>query len=85
MAKKPVCLVCQKEMEVGFTVDHGDFNVSMLPRWYPGVPKAGTGTMFGVGPDAKHSGHVIVAYRCPACEALRLYAPSGGGGGVSAG
>lgn len=72
MATKPTCLVCQKEMEVGFFVDVG-FVQAQLPRWFPGVPKLG---FHGAVPEKNHPGHVILAYRCPECEALRLYAPS---------
>lgn len=71
MAEKPVCLVCHKEMVRGFMSD-GGIN---LPRWCAGEPKAGI-----LGGDAKlakaRDGIVVVAYRCPECEALRLYAPS---------
>lgn len=72
MTKKPVCLVCQKEMEQGFIAQPG-MPVN-LPRWCPGTPAPG---MFG---DVKRSqadaGFAVTAYRCPECEALRLYAPS---------
>jgi hypothetical protein len=75
MAAKPICLVCQKEMEPGFLTDLGHFDTIHIPRWSPGVPEKS----FWVG-EAKHSqlkqGLKVIAYRCPECEALRLYAPS---------
>jgi len=75
MAKKPVCLVCQKEMEVGYFLDRGH-STSELPRWFAGEPKPVLGELLGVAPKGRQNGCVIVAYRCPECEALRLYAPS---------
>jgi len=75
MAKKPVCLVCQKEMELGFMTDRGHGATVHLPRWCAGEPKP------GIFSEATRSqageGFTVVAYRCPECEALRLYAPSG--------
>jgi hypothetical protein len=75
MAKQPTCLICQKEMELGFLTDRGDYNLVNLPRWCPGEPKTGF-----LGGEVKGSqvrtGLAVVAYRCPECEALRLYAPS---------
>lgn len=76
MAGKPTCLVCQKEMVRGFMSDLGHANAVHLPRWCEGEPKPG---FFSFG-EAKRSqvseGLLVVAYRCPECEALRLYAPS---------
>ncbi len=74
MAGKPVCLVCQKEMTPGFMTDLGHYDTVHLPRWCPGEAQPS----FWTG-EAKHSqvkdGVKIVAYRCPECHALRLYAP----------
>lgn len=79
MAKKPVCLVCEKEMELGFMTDLGHGNTVNLPRWCSGTPSKDGWTKF-IGGDAKQQqrlqGLNVVAYRCPECEALRLYAPS---------
>lgn len=73
MAKKPVCLVCQKEMEPGFTIDRsGPLQLDLIPRWYPGEPRE----LFGSVMKPENKGCMIIAYRCPECEALRLYAPS---------
>jgi hypothetical protein len=76
MAGKPTCLVCQKEMVRGFITDFRHTTTLLVPRWCKGDPEKG---MFTVG-DAKISqadeGLKVVAYRCPECEALRLYAPS---------
>jgi hypothetical protein len=76
MAYKPTCLVCQKEMVLGFMTDQGHAASVNLPRWCEGEPKRGH---FTIG-DAKYAqmetGYKVVAYRCPQCEALRLYAPS---------
>jgi Domain of unknown function (DUF6487) len=75
MAGKPECLVCKKEMEKGFLIDVAGGGVIALPRWCQGEPEKS----FWLG-EAKHSqlkeGVKVVAYRCPECEALRLYAPS---------
>ena len=75
MAAKPVCLVCEVEMVRGFMTDLGHHSTIHVPRWCEGDPKAS----FWTG-EAKHSqreaGFKVVAYRCPTCEALRLYAPS---------
>lgn len=77
MADKPTCLVCDMEMVRGFMTDQGHGASVNLPRWIEGEPERG---FFTVG-DAKTSqlkeGLRVVAYRCPQCEALRLYAPSG--------
>jgi hypothetical protein len=75
MAAKPVCLVCDVEMVRGFMTDVGDNHSVNLPRWCEGDPKSS----FWSG-EAKHAqrnaGFKVVAYRCPTCEALRLYAPT---------
>lgn len=74
MAHKPVCLVCQKEMELGFMTELGHAQAVHLPRWCAGTPDKGFWT---IG-DAKHAqreaGAPVTAYRCPECKALRLYA-----------
>lgn len=75
MAKNPICLVCTVPMVQGFLTDLGDMNTIHLPRWCEGDPKSS----FWTG-EARQSqrkqGLRVVAYRCPMCEALRLYAPS---------
>jgi len=75
MAKKPVCLVCQKEMVKGFMTDVGHLNSLHIPRWCQGEaePSFWTGE---AKPSQVKAGFKVVAYRCPECEALRLYAPS---------
>lgn len=77
MAAKPVCLVCKKEMEPGFLTEYRHFNQIMLPRWCPGTPKEGS---WFDGSEVKTSqadaGLKVIAFRCPDCKALRLYAPS---------
>lgn len=75
MAKDPTCLVCQVAMEPGFLTDLGDLDRVNLPRWCAGKPERSR-----LGAEAKRSqkkaGLKVVAFRCPTCEALRLYAPS---------
>lgn len=75
MASQPTCLVCQKVMVKGFLSDLAHYNTILLPRWCEGEPKASW-----LSGEAKSSqvdkGVKVVAYRCPQCEALRLYAPS---------
>ncbi len=77
MAKKPICLVCQKEMERGFMTDLGDGDISAnIPRWCPGTPQPANWTGSEVKSEQFARGFKVVAYRCPECEALRLYATS---------
>ncbi len=77
MANKPTCLVCKKDMELGFLTDRAGGFAVHLPRWCRGTP--GERSLLQGGDvkfaDAKQ-GLKVVAYRCPQCEALRLYAPS---------
>lgn len=76
MAYQPTCLVCQREMVLGFMTDQGHGASVNLPRWVEGTPERG---FFTTG-DAKQSqlkqSLAVIAYRCPQCAALRLYAPS---------
>jgi hypothetical protein len=62
-------------MESGFLTDLGHLDSIHVPRWCAGEPESS----FWSG-EAKRSqlkaGLKVVAYRCPECEALRLYAPS---------
>jgi hypothetical protein len=76
MATKPTCLVCQKEMEPGFLTDFGHGNTVMLPRWCPGQPAPSWWTFGEVKASQAQAGLKVVAFRCPDCEALRLYAPA---------
>lgn len=77
MAHTPVCLVCKKEMQLGFMTDRGDGNAILLPRWCAGEPQKPRGIL-SRGGDAKQTHLVgsrpVTAYRCPECHALRLYA-----------
>ena len=75
MAAKPVCLVCEKEMEPGFLTDLGHANTIQMPRWCPGQPQASFWSG-EVKRSQRNEGFKVIAYRCPECEALRLYAPS---------
>ncbi|MCC6284383.1 MAG: hypothetical protein IT439_03630 [Phycisphaerales bacterium] len=75
MAKEPVCLVCKVVMEPGFLTERGDAQLAHLPHWCRGEPKPGY--VGGDAQSARHAeGYPVVAYRCPTCEALRLYAPT---------
>ncbi len=79
MAKQPTCLVCQKVMERGFITDLAHSNAVLLPRWCRGDPQSNVWSTIqgGEATDSQHrSGFTVIAYRCPECEALRLYAPS---------
>lgn len=79
MGKSPVCLVCKKDMEPGFIADRTDTGAT-LQRWCPGSPKEPTkwiGIAVGDIPAGQvATGVAVIAYRCPECEALRLYAPT---------
>jgi len=77
MASKPVCLVCKKEMEKGFMTDKYDDSRYSMPRWCQGEPEPNFWTGEAKKQQFEH-GLKVVAYRCPECEALRLYAPSAG-------
>ena len=74
MAAKPVCLVCKKEMHLGFMTDRGHGPQTNIPRWCPGTPESGV--FSEVKRSQLNEGLKVVAYRCPECEALRLYAPA---------
>jgi hypothetical protein len=58
----------------GFVAEIGGATTN-LPRWVEGEPDPSWWT----GGDAKFKqwsgGAKIIAYRCPECKALRLYAP----------
>jgi len=70
---KPSCLVCKLDMEIGFLTDQGHGGILNLPRWCPGEPKPGF--LFGEVKSAQlKEGLKVTAYRCPGCQALRLYA-----------
>ena len=73
MAYQPTCLVCQKVMELGFMTDFAG-RVITVPRWCQGTPKDSYWRGEVLRSQAEH-GIRIVAYRCPQCKALRLYAP----------
>ncbi len=80
MGAQPVCLVCKKNMEAGFITDIGESGSVHLPRWCQGTPtppKPLLGIQAGEALSSqREAGFRVVAYRCPECEALRLYAPS---------
>lgn len=76
MADKPTCLVCEKEMVRGFLVDHGEYASLHSARWAEGQPES-SWLSGEVKRRQLKDGYKIVAYRCPQCEALRLYAPAG--------
>lgn len=75
MAKQPECLVCRKVMEKGFVTDFGHLNAVHIPKWHEGEPQPSFWTGEASRAQVK-GGFKIVAYRCPECEALRLYAPA---------
>lgn len=74
MAAKPICLVCQVKMAPGFITDLGT-DTTDIPRWCAGKPEKQGLTGKARRTQAK-AGLPITAFRCPQCEALRLYAPS---------
>ena len=76
MAANPVCLVCQVAMVRGFMTERGPGNSTNLPHWSEGDPEWSNWTG-EVSPRQIKAALKVVAYRCPKCEALRLYAPSG--------
>jgi hypothetical protein len=61
-------------MEPGFLTDLGHLNTINLPRWCPGEPHPNL-TAGEAKASQRTDGYKVVAYRCPQCEALRLYAP----------
>jgi hypothetical protein len=60
-------------MQRGFMTD-STYGSVQLPRWCPGEPETSWFTG-GVKHAQQRAGLVVVAYRCPECAALRLYAP----------
>lgn len=74
MAYQPTCLVCQKVMELGFMTDFNAHASVRIPRWCPGEPENSFWSSEVSASQAKQ-GVKVVAYRCPECKALRLYAP----------
>lgn len=72
MAHTPICLVCQKEMELGFMTDFAHGAIT-LPRWCPGEPNPSFWSG-DVSRSQATQGAKVTAYRCPQCKALRLYA-----------
>ncbi|MGD9689292.1 MAG: PF20097 family protein [Phycisphaerales bacterium] len=75
MAKEPTCLVCEKKMEPGFIVDRGHGGSLSTPRWCADEPASSFWTG-EVQASQLREGLKVVAFRCPECEALRLYAPA---------
>jgi hypothetical protein len=79
MAKIPMCLVCNVAMEPGFMTDVARqeplSKLVTLPRWCQGTPEPNFWNS-GVSVKQVEQGLIVIAYRCPECEALRLYAPS---------
>ncbi len=80
MAYQPTCLVCQKVMEFGFMAEQTQGYLSQmpnvnLPRWCRGDPKSPMLLGGEVTASQYNQGCPVVAYRCPQCKALRLYAP----------
>lgn len=61
----------------GFITDIGTGMIN-LPRWCMGEPQHSFWTG-EAGREQLSHGLKVVAYRCPKCEALRLYAPSESG------
>lgn len=73
MAGTPTCLVCQKEMVLGFMTD-STYAATTIPRWCEGTPKPGP-MGSPVALRQAQAGLKVIAYRCPECHALRLYCP----------
>ena len=71
------CPDCNVEMEVGFVPDFA-FNMVGQMAWHRDEPTEAT--MLGVktgGVKVDGKNLIgIIAYRCPTCELVRLYAPS---------
>ena len=72
----PLCPDCRIEMALGTMLDFSHGAV-LQPRWQPGPPEAakflGIPISGGVKPDKLHM-LPAVAWRCPQCGLLRLYA-----------
>lgn len=79
MAKEPTCLVCQKVMVKGFITETTNGLAFNLPRWCEGEPRSSMWTGGDSDSAQQAKSLKVLAYRCPECEALRLYAPSRGG------
>jgi hypothetical protein len=70
MNASPTCPDCRTEMERGFVPDH--YATTIRSHWHPGA--GDEKTFFGNLKLDSEKMIPIVAYRCPQCGALKLYA-----------
>ena len=76
MPTRPKCQDCQTEMEGGFIPDKGDANICTETTWHP-WPVLETrlfGFVFKRVKVDKHKTRRIIAYRCPNCGLIKMYA-----------
>ena len=76
------CPKCQTSMEKGFIPDHAQA-VAFQPAWYKGEPEEKTFLGLPGGIKTKRTSfgydnkpYPLIAYRCPQCALVELYAPA---------
>ena len=69
----PTCGRCGAAMVLGYVPDHAHGTRSQMATWYPGPPRC---TWLLHRPELPPMGpcYEVVAYRCPTCGRLELYA-----------
>jgi hypothetical protein len=66
----PECPHCKVRMDEGFVPDRGRNSVAPA-QWVQGIPERSFWQLLKMKDREKHT---VVAYRCPRCGLLRLYA-----------
>ena len=72
MNSPPTCSQCAVVMEQGFTVDRSHHSFGQPTKWVSGAPERSM--LFGVKTGGRKR-LTLVAYRCPQCGRVDLFAP----------
>ena len=72
MRERPLeCPRCRGEMEAGYVMDRGDYNMPSVPQWVEGTPEKSVWT----GLKTKNRDVLpVTTYRCERCGYLESYA-----------
>lgn len=67
------CIRCDGELEAGFLLDRGDYNVTSQTQWTSGLPN----TSFWRMSAAKVGERIlpVTTFRCKGCGRLESFAP----------
>jgi predicted nucleic-acid-binding Zn-ribbon protein len=65
------CPKCEKDMQIGYLLDHGHLNSTTQTHWVEGEPQKG---FFGLKIKSKKV-LPTSTFRCPKCGFIELYAP----------